>query len=135
MILHTCVYHDSMSTYFYFGSKRHSQIQTLNFVPFPHFNSISFRHSMMILLKDVLTMSRGVPQWILGLKVKVKLGLQTLYRFRMITPFPFDIQRYFRHVDLDLMSTSIDFGVKRSSFNWNFKLCTVSMITPFLLMC
>ena len=95
--------HDQMRTSIDFWVNR-SKIKVifgLIFLLFPHDNSISFWHTIMILHKyidyDLRRTSNDFGDN--RSKVKVMFGLWTFYRFCSITPFPFGIQWwYFRHV-------------------------------------
>ena len=105
---------------------------TLKFASFLHNNSITFWHTMMILHTCV---DHGIKRTSIdfGLnrsKLKVKFGLETLYRFNTITPLPFDIQWwYFTHALIMtqrgplLILGSIG---QSSRSNLDLKLCTVS---------
>ena len=99
---------------------------------FPHDNSITFWHTMMILKTWVYHNPRrtSIDFGVNRSKVKVKFGLKTLYRFRTITPgtITFSNTMMILHtwVDNDPRRTSIDFWVNRSRSHSDYKLCTVS---------
>ena len=80
--------------------KGQGQICTLKFAWFPHDNSITFWHTIMILHTwvDHDPRSTSIDFGINRSKVKVKSRTLNFVPFHMVTPLPFDIQwQYFTH--------------------------------------
>ena len=97
------------------GWKGQGQICTLNFASFPHDNSITFLHTIMILHTWVHHDPRRtyIDFWVIWSKVKVKCGLWTLQIFRTITiTFWTTMMILEACVACDMRSNPIDFGVK-----------------------
>ena len=97
------------------GWKGQGQIFTLNFASFPHDNSITFLHTIIVLHTWVHHDPRrtDIDFWVIWSKVKVKCGLWTLQIFRTITiTFWTAMMILEACVACDMRSNSIDFGVK-----------------------
>ena len=112
--------------------KGQGQICTLKFPSFPHDNAISFWYKVMILNTCVYHDPRrtSIDFGIKRFKVKVKLGLQIVYRFCTITLFPSDIQLWYFTSELIMTQGRLLLILKsrgqRSRSYSDFELCTVS---------
>ena len=105
------------------GSKGQGRICTFNFLPFPHNNSISFWHTMMILHTCIDHSPR---------RASTDFGVQrsrSYFDFELFAVSAWKLYFFLAYtcIDHDPRRTSIDFGVKRSKVKVIFGLATFSM--------
>ena len=120
------------------GSKCQGHIWTLNFLLFPHDNSISVRHTLMILHTYI---DHDPRRTFIDLEVKMSkgrviFGIWTCYRFHTMTLYSLGIQWWYftKCIDHEPRRISIDFGIKKSKDQghiWTSKCYRFRMKTPF----
>ena len=137
MILHTCIKRDPRRTSVDFDVKSQSHILTLNFVPFPHGDPISFWHTMMIWWDQEVKGEGYICVYFMfelffffffldrsGLVYECyKLQRYWLYPYCYSITFWHTIMILHTCVSYEPRRTSINFGVKGSWLTWKVWIC------------